>query len=174
MKKVLLTICTLLFATGIAYSADTYAGFTLGTPGVVNFNIGFYSEYTGCQFSGSVLHMLYLLGDDTGEETVEEIEEETGLFLALLQGNFDIVFTGSATSPLFAFSVAGGMICFSDGATPENDITIFYAGPCFHLLIEGFFLELGAAYGRDFSAKYQEDSTHIIPLIQLGYMTHIE
>lgn len=169
MKKVLLIIALFLMLIKSGYSAGPVAGMTLGTPGLLNVNAGYYGETLGISFSFSFLHLLEAWANEGTENTSSEIRENTGLFYALFQLNLDWKFIDNGNLVL-AGSVAGGTICFSDKQVPENDLTVFYAGPCIHFIWNGFFTELGAAYGRNLSAKYEEKKTHIVPLIQIGYL----
>jgi len=118
-----------------------------------------------------MLHLADAWLTDETDDASSDIKEDSGLFYALFQLNLDCILleTGRFMS---AGSIAGGTICFTDDGSPENDLTLFYAGPCVHVVFYNIYLELGAAYGRDFNAKYGEDNTHIIPLVQLGYLQY--
>lgn len=169
MKKPLMVMTFFLLLVKAGYSSGPVVGMTLGTPGLVNMNMGYYGDVMGISFSLSFLHMLEAWADQESDSTTSEVRDDSGLSYALLQFNLDckIVDRGNL---VFAASAAGGTICLSDNNNVEKDITIFYAGPCIHFIWSGFFIELGAAYARDFSAKFEEEKTSIIPLVQLGYM----
>ena len=160
MKKTIFIIALMFCLNTAGYSSGIMGGFTLGTPGLLNVNGGAYGDIFGIQFSASVLHLL-------DAETNNSVET-SGVYYALLQFNLDCKMV-ETENLIFAGSVAGGTMCFSDDGAPEDDVSIFYVGPCIHLIWYGLYIEAGAAYGRDFSAKYDEDKNHIIPLVQLGY-----
>lgn len=169
MKKLFLVIPLFLLFAKAGYSSGPVAGVTLGTPGLININTGYYGETFGIGLSISFLHLLEAWADGGTEETTVDIEENSGFYYALFQLNLDWKLIDSGDF-IFALSAAGGTICLTDNNTADNDITVFYAGPCVHIIWYGFFAELGAAYGRDFSAKYEENKTGLIPLVQIGYL----
>ena len=171
MKKFIIALIFICCFSGLAYSKGGVLGVTLGTPGLVNFNLGYYGGSLGIQGSISMLHLADAWLTDETDDASSDIKEDSGLFYALFQLNLDCILleTGRFMS---AGSIAGGTICFTDDGSPENDLTLFYAGPCVHVVFYNIYLELGAAYGRDFNAKYGENNTHIIPLVQLGYLQY--
>jgi len=171
MKKLILAISMLLLVTKSAYSENAFMGGSLGTPGIVNLNIAYYGDFFGAGLSISGLHLLqaWLEGEEDSDDFYDDVEENSGLSYALFQANLDLVLHNSG-DVVFTLSAAGGTVCLSDGETPENDMTIFYAGPCIHIIFYGFYTELGVAWGRNFSAKFEEEKTGIFPLVQIGYM----
>lgn len=171
INKIIFTVIIACSCIRSGYSEGAVTGFTLGTPGVVNMNIGFYGNIFGIQGSISMLHLAEAWLSGESDDTASDIKIQTGIFYALFQFNLDLAIYQSDQT-IVALSAAGGIICFTDDGSPENDLTLFYAGPCVHLFLHGFYLEVGAAYGKDFSAKYEEDNTHIIPLVQIGYMKY--
>ncbi|HPS58685.1 MAG TPA: hypothetical protein PK514_11325 [Spirochaetota bacterium] len=171
IKKILITLTFVFCCSAPSYSEGAVAGFTLGTPGLVNLNLGYYGDTFGIQGSISMLHLADVWLSGETDDTSSDIEEDSGLFYALFQLNLDCILFERGDIML-AGSVAGGTICFSDEGSPESDLTLFYVGPCVHAVFYNFYLELGAAYGKDFSARYEEKNTHIIPLVQLGYMKY--
>lgn len=150
--------------------AGTYGvtGVTLGTPGLVNLNLGYYGGYAGCMVSVSFLHVLEALADDR-DTSANRAADDSGLSFAMLQLNLDLKMYETEHF-MMAASAAGGTFYVNDRSDPESRVSIFYAGPCVHLLWYGFFLEAGAAYARDFSVKYELRKTHLFPLVQLGYV----
>lgn len=172
MKKFLITLTFVFGFSGLAYSQGGVVGVTLGTPGIVNLNAGYYGETFGIQGSISMLHLADAWLSGETENASSDIEEDSGLFYALFQLNLDCILFERGEF-MFAGSIAGGTICFSDEGSRENDLTLFYAGPCVHIVFYNFYIELGAAYGRNFSAKYEEEKTNTIPLVQIGYLSYL-
>lgn len=170
MKQFLITLAIILCSGRIAYSEGGVAGVTLGTPGLVNLNFGYYGETFGIQGSMSALYLLLGMLADDSDDTINT-SEESGVFIALFQLNLDAMLIQN-DNLMVAASIAGGTICFTDEDYPEDDFTLFYAGPCVHIVFHNIYIEAGAAYAKDFSAKYEEDKTQIIPLLQIGYLKY--
>ncbi len=181
MRKVsilFLIVIINLFASQNAFcsaneSSFGYGGFTFGTPGLINITIGNYWERIGFHGSISALNMVYLLLTEENEDTYEdEVEDEDTLTFALLQANFNIKIY-EKNRFLFAFSIGGGTYFLDDENNPENDFSIFYIGPCIHIMYHGFFTELGFAYSKDFEVKEENRNTNVLPMIQIGYFKRI-
>jgi hypothetical protein len=171
MKKIFMIAVVLLMMHGKGF-CEVMTGVTLGTPGIINYNIGYYGDVFGGSMSISFLHLIDGWLDDNTGGSYSDTRENTGLSFALMQFNIDAKIYDSGNM-IFALSAAAGTFYLADKADPESDITVFYAGPCMHLIWNGLYLELGAAYGKDFSAKLEEEKTSLFPLIQIGYVARI-
>jgi hypothetical protein len=133
------------------------AGINLGTPGLVNFNLGYYWPRFGINTSISFVNLLFGIQSDDSETTM--LMAQLNLVLKLYE----------TKNLLLGATAVGAVWFFNDKNDPKNDDTILFGGPAIDLHYKWFFLELGIGFSREFIPGIHDNSTEIIPLVQIGY-----
>lgn len=133
------------------------AGINLGTPGLVNFNLGYYWPGFGINTSISFVNLLFGIQSDDSETTI-------------LLAQFNLVLKLYETKNLLLGATAVGAISYlNDKTDHKDDDTTLYGGPAIDLHYKWFFLELGVGFSRDLNPRNHDNLTEIIPLVQIGY-----
>ncbi|MDY6969120.1 MAG: hypothetical protein SVR08_10785, partial [Spirochaetota bacterium] len=150
-----------------------FFGLSLGTPGLLNITIGTYCEIFGFQASFSFLHIIdAILTGESDDKYENNIEEEDDYSFAFIQLNANVKLYKTRNF-LLSFSIGGGTYHIDDEGELQNNMSIFYIGSCFHIFYYNLFLELGIAYGKDFETKLENESTGLLPMVQIGYIKRL-
>ncbi|MEN9445097.1 MAG: hypothetical protein RIS47_1988 [Bacteroidota bacterium] len=152
-----------------------FIGATLGTPTILNVNLGAYGDQLGGQISVSGLQLLYYLlkdndaeKDANGGTTSTETNDDNSFFFAG-QANIDLKISAT-TNSMVAISLAGGTYINNDYETPENSFRVYYIGPAVHFFFHSFFAEVGWAWGKSHNKVDDEVKHFQFPLLQLGFI----
>lgn len=140
-------------------------GASVGTPGIINCNIGSeLNEYFNFYGSASILQALLSHGDDKTKN------DDNDPCLILLQANLDFKMINFKYFKIYP-GLAVGALFFSD----ENSLSgALYAGPVLDIFIWKIFLEGGIAGiigGTTSTPPYTYKG--MFPLIQIGYFQKI-
>lgn len=141
-----------------------FAGVTVGTPGLLNANAGFYSGFLG--FKGSLCFLNLVEFFDDEEDPTYDDKEEPWMFATQL--NFDFILINKEFF-LLSVGVVGGVF-YAAEQYAEEDVFALYGGFAMGVIIGGFFVEAGVAWLSDYDANMFYYNSKWIPLVQVGYL----
>ena len=156
------------------YLYGRYHGFTVGTPGALDFHIGYMEERAGVSLSVSTLAMatpiIFLSntfifmksGDWNGEDFIRNFFYFSG------QVNFYFNIS-RGENHIFAISLFGGGVYYSLEGSADK-VALVYGGVAVNLFYKNFFVQAGIVGTYNYEKSIFVSKYPVLPSLQVGYV----